>query len=86
MHTRMVAIGPDKYSVPSQETVWILDPVGAQCKVLSNDMQYAFATVLLHQLADYDADVKEHCRRLRTRQYPAKAHNEAKLSLDIQSV
>ena len=68
LHTRVGAIGTDKYSVPGQETVGIQDPVGTQCKVLSNDMQYAFATALLDQLEDYGADVKEHCRRLRTRQ------------------
>ena len=47
-HTRVGAIGTDRYSVPGQETVGIQDPVGTQCKVLNNDMQYAFATALLH--------------------------------------
>ena len=60
--------------------------MGAQCKVLSNDMQYVLATALLDQLEDYGADVKEHCRRLRTRQYPANLQIEAKPSLEIQSV
>ena len=61
----------DKCSVPGQETVGIQDPVGTQCKVLSNDMLYAFATALLDQLEDYGANVKEHDRGLRTRQYTA---------------
>ena len=63
MHTRMHAISTDKYSVLGQETVGIQDPVGAQSKVMNNDMQYAFATALLDQLDDYRADVNEHHRR-----------------------
>ena len=47
LHTRVGATGTDKYSVPGWETVGIQDPVGTQCKVLSNDMQYSFATALL---------------------------------------
>ena len=86
MHTRVGAIGTDKYSVPGQETVGIQDPVGMQCKILSNDMQYAFAIALLDQLEDYGTDVKEHCRRLKTRQYPANPHIKAQPSLEIQSV
>ena len=53
MHTRVGAIGTDKYSIPGQETVGIQDPVGTQCLVLRNDMQYAFASALLDQLEDY---------------------------------
>ena len=86
LHTRVGAIGTDKYSVPGWEIVGIQDPVGTQCKVLSNDMQCAFATALLDQLEDYGTKVKEHCRRLRTRQYPANPQVEAKPSLEIQSV
>ena len=67
MHTRVGAIGTDKYSVPSWETVGIQDPVGIQCMALNNEMQYAFATALLDQLEDYGTDVKEHHRRLRNR-------------------
>ena len=86
MHTRVGAIGTDKYSVPGQETVGIQDPVGMQCRVLSMDMQCAFATALLDQLEEYGTNVKEHHRRLRTRQYTAKLQIEAKPSLEIQSV
>ena len=39
MHTRVDAIGTDKYSVPGQQTVVIQDSVGTQCTVLSNDIQ-----------------------------------------------
>ena len=85
LHTRVGAIGTDRSLVPVQETVGIQDPAGMHCKVLSNDMQYAFTTALLDQLEDYDADVKEHYRRLRTRQYPAKPQIAAKPSLEIQS-
>ena len=86
LHTRVGAIGTDKYSVPGWETVGIQDPVGTQCKVLSNDIQCAFATALLDQLEDYGADVREHHRRLRTRQDPAKPQIEAKPSLEIEIV
>ena len=86
MHTRVGAIATDKCSVPGWETVGIQDPVGMQCKVLSNDMQRAFATALLDQLEDYGSNVKEHCRRLRTRWYTAKPQIEAKPSLEIESV
>ena len=48
-------------------------------------MQYAFATALLDQLEDYGADVNEHSRELRTRQYSAKPQIEVKTSLEIQS-
>ena len=80
LHTRVGAIGADKYSVPGQETVWIQDPVGTQHMVLSNDMQYAFTSALLDQLEDYVPNVKEHCRRLRNGQNAAKHPIEAKLS------
>ena len=67
LHTRVGAICTDKYSLPGWKTVGIQDPVGTQCKELSNNMQYAFATALLDQLEDYGPNVKEHHRRLRTR-------------------
>ena len=69
LYTRMGAIGTFEYSVPGWETVGIQDPVGTECKVLSNDMQYAFTTTLLDQLEEYGANVKELHKRLRTRQY-----------------
>ena len=78
----MGAIGTGKYSVPGQETVGIQDPVGTQCMELSNDMQYAFASALL----DYDANIKEHCRRLRDSQHAAKTPIEAKPSIQIWDV
>ena len=68
------------------ETVGIQDPVGTQCTILSNDMQYAFTSALLDQLEDCGGDVKEHCRRLRNRQYTAKPQIEVKPSLEIQEV
>ena len=68
LHTRVGATGTDEYSVPGQETVGIWDPLGTQCTVLFNDMQYAFALALLDQLEDYGTGVKEHCRRLRNMQ------------------
>ena len=50
LHTRVGAIGINAYSVPGLETVRIQDPVVTQYMVLSNDMQYAFASALLDQL------------------------------------
>ena len=86
LHTRVDAICSDKHSEPGQETVGIQDPVGTQCIVLHNDMQYAFATALPDQLEDYGTNVKEHCRRLRNTKLPAKPQIEAKPSLEIQRV
>ena len=83
LHTRVAAIGTDKCSVLGQKTLGIQDPVGTQCMVLRNDMQYAFASALLDQLEDYGADVKEHCKRLRNMDYIAKIPIEAKPSLEI---
>ena len=59
--------------------------MGTQSKSMNNDMQYAYTTALLDQLEDYGANVNEHHRRLRTRQYSAKPQIEAKTSLEIQS-
>ena len=72
LHTRVGAIGTNKCSVLGWETVGIQDPVDTQCMVLSNDMQYAFASALLDQLEAYCANVKEHHRRLRNRQHAAR--------------
>ena len=86
MHTRVGAIGTNSGSVPGWETAQIRDPAGAQHTVLSNDMQFAFASALLDQLEDYGANVREHCRRLRDRHYIVKTPIEAKPSLEIQDV
>ena len=53
--------------------------------MLSKDMQYTFATALVDQLEVYGANVKEHQKGLRTRQYPAKPQIKAKPSLEILS-
>ena len=86
MHTRIGAVGTNRGSVPGQETVGIQDQAGTQCMVLSNDMQFAFASAFLDQLEGYGADVREHCRRLRVRHHTAKTLIEAKPSLEIQDV
>ena len=65
LHTKVGAIGTNVYSVPGQETVRIQDPVGTQYMVLSNDMQFTFAS-------DYGTNVREHCRGLRDRHHTAK--------------
>ena len=54
--------------------------------ILSNNMQYAFASALLEQLEDYGTNVKEHHRRLRDRQHAARTLIEAKPSIEIQDV
>ena len=86
MHTRVGAIGTNSGSVPGLVTVRIQDPAGAQCTVLSNDMQFAFISALLDQLEDYGTDVREHCIRLRDKHHTAKTPIEAKPSLEIQDV
>ena len=86
LHTRVGPIGTNKCSVLGQETVGIQDPMGTQCMVLSNDMQYAIVSALLDQLEDYGTNVKEHHRRLRNRQPTARTLIEAKPSIEIQGV
>ena len=86
LHTRVGAIGTAKCSVLGQEIVGIQDPVGTQCMVLSNHMQYAFTSALLDQLEDYGANVREHYGRLMDRQHAARIPIEAKPSIEIQDV
>ena len=50
LHTRVGAIGTNAYSVPGWEIIGIQVPVGTQCTVLNNDMQFAFTSALLDQL------------------------------------
>ena len=86
MHTRVGAIGTNRGSVPGWEAVGIRDPAGTQCTVLSNKIQFAFASALLYQLEDYDTNIREHHRRLRDGHHTAKTPIEAKPSLEIQDV
>ena len=86
MHTRVGAIGTNRGSVPSWETVGIQDPAGTQHMVISNDMQFTFASALLNQLEDYGSNVREHHRRMRDRQHTANTLIEAKPSPEIQDV
>ena len=67
----MIHTGVDAIRALSWETVGIQDPVGNQRKVLNGDIQCALASAFLGQLEDLGADIKEHCRRLRSRQYTA---------------
>ena len=76
--------GTNVYSVPGQETVGIQDAVGTQCMVLSNDMQFTFASGLLDQFANYGADVRRHHRRLRDRHQTAKSAIKAQCSLKFK--
>ena len=72
MSTPRVGVkGVDQNSAPGQVTVGIQDSVGDKRMVLNYDMQNAFTSPLLDQLEDLGADVREHCRRLRPRQYSA---------------
>ena len=68
---RVGAIGADQNSAPGQVTVGFQEPVGNRRTVTDYHMQNAFATALLDQLEDLGANVTEHCRRLRLRQYSA---------------
>ena len=58
LHTKVGAIGTNVYSVPGRETIGIQDPVGTQCMVLSNYMQFANTSALLDQLEDYGTNVR----------------------------
>ena len=86
MHTRVGAIGTNRGPVPGWETFRIQNPAGTQHTVLSNDMQFAFASALLDQLEDHGADVREYCRKLRDRHHAAKTQIVANSSLEIQDV
>ena len=68
---RVGAIGTDQNSAPGQVTVGFWEPVGNRRMVTDYQMENAFATALLDQLEDLGADVTEHHRRLRPRQYSA---------------
>ena len=71
MHAKVSAIRTGQSSALGQETVGIQDSVDNQRMVLKYDMQNTFASALLDQLEDLGTDFKEHCRRLRPRQYSA---------------
>ena len=68
---RVGAIGADQNSAPGQVTVGFWEPVGNRRMATDYQMQNAFATALLDQLEDLGANVTEHHRRLRPRQYSA---------------
>ena len=68
---RVGTIGVDQNSAPGQVTVGIQDPVGDKRMVLNYDMQNVFASALLDQLEILGTNVREHCMRLRPRQYSA---------------
>ena len=68
---RVGAIGADQNSAPSQVTVGFQEPVGNRRMVTDYHMENAFATALLDQLEELGANLTEHCRRLRPRQYSA---------------
>ena len=71
MHAKVGATRTEQSSALGQETVGIQDSVGDKKMVLNYDMQNAFASAHLDQLEDLGANVKEHHRRLRPRQYSA---------------
>ena len=68
MQTREAAIRADKYSALGWKTAGFQESVGHRHMVNDNDMQQAFATVLLNQLEDMGGDVTGHCRGLMARQ------------------
>ena len=71
IHTREGAIRAGQNSALGQRTVGFQDPVGNGRLVMDHEMQNALASALLDQLEDLGADVKEHHRRLRPKQYYA---------------
>ena len=68
---RVDAIGADQNLAPGQVTVGFQEPVGNRRMVADYQMQNAFSTALLDQLEDLGANVTEHHRGLRHRQYSA---------------
>ena len=86
LSSRVNSIEADTYSASGQETVGSQGPVGTEGMGSRNEMQYAFANALLDQLEENGTDVREHCRRLRIRQYSALPQIEAKPSTMIQAV
>ena len=71
MHAKVGTIRTGQSSALGQETVGIQDSGGKKRMVLNYDMQNSFASTLSDQLEDLVTNVKEHCRRLRPRQYSA---------------
>ena len=65
------AIGADHSSVPCQVTVQYLEPLGNRKMDRDYQMHNAFVPTFLDQLENLGANVKEHCRRLRPKQYSA---------------
>ena len=86
LSSRVNSIEADEYSASCQETVGNQGSVGTQGMGSRNEMQYAFASAILDQLEENGADVREHHRRLRIRQYSALPQIEAKPSTMIQAV
>ena len=86
LSSKVNSIEADKYSASGQETVGSQGPAGTQGMGNRNEMQYAFASYLLDQREEKGADFREHCRRLRIRQYSALPQIEAKPSTMIQAV
>ena len=77
MHAKVGAIQTGQNSALGPKTVGIQDSVGDKRMILTYDMQNAFASALLEQLEDLGANVKEHHRRLRPRQYSGIPHIES---------
>ena len=69
MHAKLGAIGTEQSSTLGQEAAGLQDSVGDKRMVLNHVMQNVFASALLDQHEDLGNNVKEHCRRLRPRQY-----------------
>ena len=65
------AIRAGQSSALGQRTVGFQDPVGNRGLVMDHEIQNAFALALLDQLEDLGTNIKEHHRRLRSRQYSA---------------
>ena len=86
LSSRVNSIEADKHSASGQETVGSQGPVGTQGMGSRNEMQYTFASALLDLHEENDAEVREHSRRLRIRQYSALPQIEAKPSTMIQAV
>ena len=85
-NSRVNGIRGDQYSPLGRETVGRLEPVVTQEQVDRNGMQMAFASVLLDQLEDYGAAVKEHRRRLGNRCKSARSQRSYNPSISFQEI
>ena len=71
MYTKEGTIRSGRGSELGHKTVGFQDPVSDMDQVVDVRMQHAFTKAILNQLEANGANVRRHCRKLRTKQYAA---------------